>query len=82
MNPQTHRLVFSKSRGCLMAVGESARGNGGGGCSLLKTAGAMTNKGSRRRVRPSWLSPLRRIQAVWVQSFWVAQRRLARALQL
>ena len=32
MNTQTHRLVFNKSRGCLMAVGEHSR-SPGGGCS-------------------------------------------------
>jgi len=30
MNTQTHRLIFNKSRGCLMAVGENARSVGGG----------------------------------------------------
>lgn len=33
MNPQTHRLIFNKSRGCLMAVGENARSNAGCRCS-------------------------------------------------
>ncbi len=32
MNAQAHRIIFNKSRGCLMAVGETAR-SGGGGCS-------------------------------------------------
>ena len=33
MNTQTHRLIFNKARGCLIAVGEHARSGGGGGCS-------------------------------------------------
>ncbi|WP_158272886.1 hemagglutinin repeat-containing protein [Limnohabitans sp. T6-5] len=41
MNAQSHRLIFNKARGCLMAVGEHARSSAGGGCS-----------GSRRRKRP------------------------------
>jgi filamentous hemagglutinin len=35
MNTQTHRLIFNKSRGCLMAVGEHASSSAGG-CSGAK----------------------------------------------
>ena len=31
MNPQTHRLIFNKSRGCSMAVGEKAASCGSSG---------------------------------------------------
>ena len=30
MNPQTHRVIFNKSRGCMMAVSEVASGQGKG----------------------------------------------------
>jgi hypothetical protein len=33
MNSQTYRIIFNKSRGCVMAVGEHARSIGSGGCS-------------------------------------------------
>uniref|UniRef100_UPI000AF15D4F hemagglutinin repeat-containing protein n=1 Tax=Limnohabitans sp. DM1 TaxID=1597955 RepID=UPI000AF15D4F len=41
MNPQTHRLIFNQSRGCMMAVAENVRSSGGG-CS-----------GTRRVRRPA-----------------------------
>jgi filamentous hemagglutinin len=36
MNSQTYRLVFNKSRGCLIAVGEHARSSAGGGCACAR----------------------------------------------
>ncbi len=33
MNAQTHRLIFNKARGCLMAVGENVSSSGRGACS-------------------------------------------------
>jgi filamentous hemagglutinin len=46
MNPQTHRLIFNKSRGCMMAVGENARSNAGCGCS-----GARRGKRQQSAIR-------------------------------
>jgi len=46
MTPQIHRLVFSKSLGCLMAVGENARSAGGGCSGARRNRGRQANHGS------------------------------------
>ena len=46
MNTQPHRLVFNKSRGCLMAVAESARSAGGGCSGARRSSGRPANYGS------------------------------------
>jgi hypothetical protein len=49
MNIQTHRLIFNKSRGCLMVVGENARSSGGHGCSGVRRS--RRNKGQSGQAR-------------------------------
>ncbi|PUE10855.1 hypothetical protein B9Z51_00430 [Limnohabitans sp. T6-5] len=53
MNLQTHRLIFNKSRGCLMAVAENARSSGGGFSGARRRRRTRINNGQDLTVKGS-----------------------------